>query len=166
MFKFLVKSYSSLKGHLFALIGIAVSGIPIYFNMDKTISIKLFLPICIIIFFITSILVRALHLAATKNNLPRIRKGLEANKPYSDFSFLLLTDPYKLFTFNTLITVFSMTDDVEELIGTGRVLNVQLNGMLLIGVLIVEDKENVSKSVVQNNQETLNKLIIKPMVEI
>jgi len=71
-----------------------------------------------------------------------------------------------LFTFNTLFSVFSISDEVEELIGTGRVINVQINGMLLIGVLLFEGKENLIKLIVQNSKETLKKLVIKPMMEI
>ena len=40
MLKFLNKSYSNLNGHFFSIVGIAVSGIPLYFNMNTTISIK------------------------------------------------------------------------------------------------------------------------------
>ncbi len=166
MLKFLIKACSSLLVLIFSITGMALSGIPIYFKLNETISIKILLPICFIVFFVTTILVRALHLAATQINLPRIRKGLETYEPYNDFSFLALLDPYMLFTFNTLFSVFSISDEVEELIGTGRVINVQINGMLLIGVLLFEGKENLIKLIVQNSKETLKKLVIKPMMEI
>lgn len=165
MFKYICKSYSSLNGHLFTIIGIVVSGIPLYFKMDSLISLKIFFPILIAFFFSTSILLRALHLVATQVTLPRIRKGLEPTKPYDNFSFHALLDPYELFTFNTVVSVFMISDGVEELIGKGQVLNVQQNKMLLVGVKLIEGKENVKDKIVQNNQDALKNILIKPMVE-
>ena len=166
MMKFISKAYTQLHGHIFALIGITVSGTPLYFKMDSSVSLKILLPIFIFIFFTTSILITALHLAASQISLPQIRKGLNTSEPYTDFSFLALLDPYKLFTFNTVLSVFVLSDGVEELIGTGRVLNVQQNERLLIGVKLVDGKENVKESIIQNNLEILNRILIKPMVEV
>ena len=165
MFKFISKAYSSLNGPILALIGIAVSGIPIYFNMNSTISLKVFFPLAIVVFACASVLVRALHFASNQISLPRIRKGLPATKPYDEFSFLALLDPYRLFTFNTVLSVFIISDGVEILVGTGRVINIQQNEKLLVGVRMVDGRESISDEIVHNNQQTLESIVIKPMVE-
>jgi len=57
MLKFLIKACSSLLVLIFSITGMALSGIPIYFKLNETISIKILLPICFIVFFVTTILV-------------------------------------------------------------------------------------------------------------
>lgn len=126
MIKLLLEAYEKVNGHIFALIGIAVSGIPIYFNFEKeSISLKVLFPIFTILFFIFTVIFKALLISVSQQKLPKMVKGLDTIKPYDEFSFLILLEPFELFTFKTILSVFRDSDGVEEYIGIGQILNVQ-----------------------------------------
>ena len=165
MIKLLLEAYEKVNGHIFALIGIAVSGIPIYFNFEKeSISLKVLFPIFTVLFFIFTVIFKALLISVSQQKLPKMVKGLDTIKPYDEFSFLILLEPFELFTFKTILSVFRDSDGVEEYIGIGQILNVQQDKKLLVGVKLFQEKEEIVKKIIANDKTLIKNIIIKPGV--
>ena len=91
-------------------------------------------------------------------------KGLDTIKPYDEFSFLILLEPFELFTFKTILSVFRDSDGVEEYIGIGQILNVQQDKKLLVGVKLFQEKEEIVKKIIANDKTLIKNIIIKPGV--
>ena len=70
---------------------------------------------------------------ASRRGLPEVRRVLESPSTYSGIA-IHIVDPSDLFGVDALVSVYAREDEYERLIGIGRVLTIQTNGYIQIGV--------------------------------
>lgn len=116
----------------------------------------------VISIIIIAFLIKAVLNALKENLFPVVLRGFESNRPYENFSYSLLLSPYKLFTFNSIVSVYLLENEIERLIGTGKILNIQQDGKTLVGV--TSHYNEIDESIKNNNADAINKLLIKSYV--
>lgn len=162
MKKILLKTYSDMNGTVLAILGIFFSAIPWFLEKDYQMSVKLFFMLVVISIIIIAFLIKAVLNALEENIFPIVLRGFESNKPYEDFSYSLLLSPYKSLTFNSIVSVYLLENEIERLIGTGKILNIQQDGKTLVGVK--SHYNEIDESIKNNNTDAINKLLVKSYV--
>lgn len=99
-----------------------------------------------------------------RNYLPDVRYTSEAPRSYTSSVALMLLEPSKLFSYDAVVAIYQKKDEIEHLVGLGRVINIQENGN--IQILVTHDLEYAEEWVdfKKNNATTLKKLLVKPTV--
>lgn len=162
---FLLSSFKSTYGPFIAVIGFILVFIGYYVVPEESVlGLRHVLLICAIGLYL---IILAFHAAYTafyesKDYLPDVRYASEPPKPYSSGIALLILEPSKLFSYDSVVAVYLENDGIEQLVGLGRVINIQENGN--IQILVTHDLEHSEewKDYKQNNSATLRKLLVKP----
>lgn len=99
----------------------------------------------------------------SQRGLPKVRRTLDPPKIYVGVIRILIVDPSDLFSVETLISLYVKDDEYERLLGLGRVLTVQSNGILQIGITsLVDADEAIQTKLNGNDAGFLKALLVKP----
>jgi hypothetical protein len=102
---------------------------------------------------------------ASRRGLPDVRKTLDPPATYRGIERILIVDPSDLFAVDAVVSVYAKEDEYERLIGIGRVLTIQTNGYLQIGIsTLTESSAAITKKLSGNDASFLKTLIVKPSV--
>jgi hypothetical protein len=154
---------SLLKIRIFPsfLITIAISIILWSFKPDIEISIAIILPI----FIILLLLIATLFIAAYdshykgKHILPKVILGRESSS-----KTLCVLEQSPLFSHDALVSIY-FNEGFEQLVGFGRVINVQEDGKIqVILIKSFEEYNDIITRLGQNDSTILGKIIVKPTV--
>ncbi|MCK9376481.1 MAG: hypothetical protein M0P73_10040 [Syntrophobacterales bacterium] len=143
------------------LITVTLSIILWTFKPDVKLSIVIILPIILILL----LLIATLFIAAYdshhrgKHILPRVILGRESSS-----RILCVLEPSPLFSHDTLVS-FYFNEGFEQLIGFGRVINVQQDGKIqVILIKSFEEYVDIITKMSKNDSTILTKIIVKPTV--
>lgn len=133
---------------------------------NSSISLKYILPIIVVVFFLVIVSLRAAWTACQESGvqIPRVMYVKEAPKAYKGACALFLVEPTPLLSHDAIITVYYLEDNLERLVGVGKVINVQLDKK--VQVLITDDYDFGDKlhSIMNNSKDELKKLVVKASV--
>lgn len=96
--------------------------------------------------------------------IPKVKYVRSPPKLYSNAHALLLVNPTLLLSYDAIVSIYYLEDDIERLVGVGKVINVQENRM--IQIIITHDydfEENLNK-LMNNSKDELDKLILKTSI--
>ena len=99
-----------------------------------------------------------------RNMLPDVLYAADAPKAMQSSVALLLLEPSQLFSYDCAVAVYMNQDDIETIIGLGRVTNVQSDGKIQILVIYDMGYSDEWEGVRKNNASSLRKLLVKPTV--
>jgi len=132
---------------------------------SKNIPLGLVLPIGVLCVILILILGFAAHEAfkMSKRVLPRVLLGRKSPPANQKASILCLLEPSELFSYDALVSFYYIHEGFEELIGIGRVLNIQEDGRIQVIMTHSRDAhEETVKKLGENNVDVLKKTIVKP----
>jgi len=100
-------------------------------------------------------------LAERPTELPRVLRSLPA--PLSPGGLLLLVEPSSLLGQGIAVSVYSVVDEFEILIGEGLVQVVQRNQKAQVGITrVTEGNEPIWRSLTDNSPDVLKRTLIRP----
>lgn len=163
----LYSSFLRINGWLVGAVALILTIAAYSFKPDDKVSIGLFITTAAISILIIVVLIDAAYVSwrESQRGLPEIKKILNAPSEYSGISKLLIAAPSELFGVDVLVSVYVKEDEYERLIGIGRVLTIQVNGFIQIGMTsITETNGDMIDKFNNNDASFLNKLLVKPSV--
>lgn len=161
------ESFKKVWGVPAIFLGIVLSYLSWTQSPDSTIKLSFFVLILstLVIVIITLInLSINLYNKSIENKLPIIK--LTRQPFYDDNSqLLLLLEPSDLFSFDSVVSIYKLDNDFEQLFGIGKVINIQENGMIQVGLIeVIGSGSETFKKLANNDKELLEKMIIKPTI--
>ena len=96
--------------------------------------------------------------------IPKVKYVQSPPKLYSNAHALFLVNPTSLLSYDAIVSIYYLEDDIERLVGVGKVMNVQENKM--IQIIITHDYDfgdNLNK-LMNNSKDELDKLILKTSI--
>lgn len=161
-------AFKRVNGYALGAIGIIVSLVPYMWDMNKTFSIKLLLPLGVILVITLVVLfdfsIHCFQRMTTKS--PRVRRALPPQPLYQGTILTLLLDASDLFGTNAMVSIYRRHEEYEVLIGIGFVSTIQDNGLIQVCVQSSTDSDltDIWEKIEQNNRDELARLIVKPTV--
>ena len=163
----LYNSFLRINGWLVGVTALALTIAAYYFGPEEKVGIGSLVTTAAISILIIVVLIDAAYVGwrESQRGLPEIKKILDAPAEYSGISKLLIVSPSELFGVDVLVSVYMKEDEYERLIGIGRVLTIQVNGYIQIGMTsITETNGEIIGKFNNNDASFLKKLLVKPSV--
>lgn len=163
----LYQSFTEIHGPFLSIAGVILVFVGYYFvPSDATVPMRWVIPISVFLLFAIFLFIRAAYTAHhhDRNQLPDVRFVSPPPKMYDPAVALMLLSPSPIFSYDTVVAVYQRSDEMEQLMGLGRVINIQENGM--IQVLVIKDLGNADtwKELCSNDAKFLRHLLVKPNV--
>ena len=101
-----------------------------------------------------------------QGRLPRVINSRKGEDAFKSYPVVCLLEQSELFNHGVAVAFyFKGADEFEVLIGIGRVLNVQDDRRIQVGLnQVVKGQKAIVEKLRENNRETLRQLIVKPSV--
>jgi len=163
----LYNSFRSTYGPFITIIGLVLVFVGYFFvPSSESIGLRYVLLYVTVSVYLLFIFIHAAYVAHSEqhNYLPDVRYSADAPQAYQPSVALLLLDPSPLFSYDAVVAIYREQNGIEQLIGLGRVTNVQENGS--IQVLVTHDLgyEEEWTQFRRNDASLLNQLLVKPTV--
>jgi len=164
----LYRSFMATYGPFLTVVGFVLTVIA-FFVVPATATwpVRWMLVLAVLAAYAVLVLLYAAYTAfrTTGQRLPIVRCAQACPKAFHKAKVLFLLDPSELFAHDAIVSIYYMQDDIERLIGMGRVINIQEDGR--IQVLATHDVEfgDVQwQDLVKNDVTKLRRLIVKPII--
>jgi hypothetical protein len=133
---------------------------------QSSIQLKHILPIIIVAFFLLVVFIRTAWIACqvSSSNIPRVMYVKDAPKAYESACALFLIEPTPLLSHDAIVSVYYLEDDLERLVGVGKVINVQNDKKVQILITDNYDFGEKLNQIMNNSKDELKKLIVKASV--
>lgn len=161
------ESFKKVWGVPAIFLGIILSYLSWTQSPDSTIKLSLFvLILSALLIIIVTLLNLSINLynKSIENKLPTIKL---TRQPFNtdNTQLLLLLEPSELFSFDSVVSIYKLDNEFEQLFGIGKVINIQENGMIQVGLIeVIESGSETLKKLANNDKELLEKMIIKPTI--
>lgn len=160
------ESFRRVYGPILTFLSLLIAFLSYFYLPTQVVSLKLVIICGIVILIILITLSDASFRAYSMafNILPRVLMGKSAKE--STAKALLLLERSILFSFETLVSIYIVENDYEELLGVGYVCNIQDDHKIqvLVTKSLNESLDSVWQEITNNNGNTLKKLRVKPHV--
>ena len=160
-------SFTRIQGVLVSVVGI-VTGILLW-QMSPTATVRLMfvVPAAIVVTMIIAVLAGAVH-AVWSNRRPAIPRVLYATQPKveAELQLICLLEPSDWFSYGLGVAFYYVNDDgFELLVGIGRVINVQDDGRIQVGVTrTIGGNDGVVAEIASGSKGTLERVRVKPSI--
>lgn len=163
----LYESFIRVNGPFISIIGLILLFVGYFYVPESaTLPLRWFLLISVVLLFVIFVVVHAAYTAHNEDRsfLPAARYASEPKQPFTTGVAFLLLDPSTAFSYDTVVAIYQHADEIERLLGLGRVVNVQTDGK--IQVLVTHDLGNDVdwKDLCRNDAKLLKQLLVKPTV--
>lgn len=180
---YVVSSVSNNSGRISTLLGLFLAFVGYFLTPEELVSRKILIMIIIVFVTLLLILLNAskiiyddLHKAhkvqqelqeKLKSNFDRPEVVLVKTPPrsslYYDDSFaILFTNPTETLPYDSIVSVYFLTDGFEELIAIGKVANIQDDKKVQIMLIHNLQFEKYKENIMGNVKGTLSNIIVKP----
>lgn len=153
---------------MLTLLGVAITVAAWFISRDHRVSVfwLVMLAIAAFILLATFIVASVDAFHASSHVLPRVRLARPAPSTYHDVRAILLLDASALFSPDSVVSIYALEQqEYEVLVGFGRVVTVQDNGFIQIGVLeLAGEAEDMLSRILNNERQALESLRVKPHV--
>jgi multisubunit Na+/H+ antiporter MnhG subunit len=163
----LYDSFTRVHGWSFGTLSILLGLLTYFVSPNTHVALGWFVFLATVAMALFAIFLDAAHAGwkSSRRGLPEVRKALPPPANYPGIVRILLVEHSDIFGVDALISVYLKEDEYERLIGIGRVITVQSNGLLQIGVSsIMEVDPSTERKLDGNDASLLKKLIIKPSI--
>jgi len=163
----LYESFHSTYGPFITVAGLVLVFVGyFYVPSTETVGLRYVLLYAAVSLYLVFIFIHAAFMAHSKEEdlLPDVRYASEAPQAYQPSVALLLLSPSPLYSYDAVVAVYKEENGIEQLMGLGRVTNVQENGC--IQVLVTHDLgyESEWTQYRRNDATLLKQMIVKPTV--
>lgn len=130
---------------------------------DSSIDLRLFVAIMSLASFVVTTLARAIWIVFNeiKVSRPRVRFVKSPPQAYSESFALLLLDPIKTLAYDAVASIYYLENEIEKLVGLGKVINIQEDGKVQLLVVVDYDFSDKLPKLCSNSSDELEKIIIK-----
>lgn len=102
---------------------------------------------------------------STGRRLPSVRMASLPPAPYAGVAAILLLERSDLFALDAIVSIYQVRDqDYEVFVGVGRVLTIQENGLVQVGIIASELEVGIIERLVANDVTILRTLVVKPTI--
>ena len=133
---------------------------------QDTVALRWLVILFFISLFVIAVFARAAWEAHSNQiiQLPKVMYVKEPPKAYSTACALFLIEPTPLLSHDAVVSIYYLEDEVEKLVGIGKVINVQND--LKVQVLVLQNYDFGEKLnlIMNNSKDELKKLIIKSSI--
>lgn len=160
-------SFLRINGWLFGGLGLALTVAAFFFTPENKVPVGWFVAAGTLSIVVIVVLYDASRTSwkASQRGLPAVRRTLEPPDIYQGIEKILIVEPSELFGVDVLVSIYITEDEYERLIGIGRVLNIQTNGYLQIGIsTLTETSGELIDKLKSNDSAFLKRLLVKPSV--
>lgn len=161
-------SFVATYGPVLAFLGLAISVAAWFVSGGAQVSVAWLVAVATASAIIIGCLMEAMLVAfrAAGRGLPGVRYVSSPPSAFDSLSAILLLDPSDLFAPDAAVSVYQLREqEYEVLIGVGRVLTVQQNGLIQIGLTPVgECGPDFMARLLANDISVLRSLVVKPTV--
>ncbi|MFD1133203.1 MULTISPECIES: hypothetical protein [Psychrobacter] len=101
------------------------------------------------------------------NSAPLRPKVINARKPpkyYGEAIALFVTEPTEILSNDSIVSIYILANEFEELIAIGKVINVQDDKKVQVLIVYDHDLSKYKEGIMNNHHDFLEKLVIKPTV--
>lgn len=163
----LYKSFVCVFGYVQVLVT-AAAGIVFYLLSDSS-NKWLVAVLIVVVLFILSVFSTLMHASWTAYcdkslDFPSVCQLRQAMPPYSTEQYLLLLGPSPLYFKNATAAVHLEVDEMEVLIGVGRVIDIQPNGKIQVLVSKIDGHDDAWASLAANWANMVKKILVRPEV--
>tara|TARA_R110001592_G_scaffold167023_3_gene402312 strand:- start:2221 stop:2757 length:537 start_codon:yes stop_codon:yes gene_type:complete len=163
----LYESFRRINGWLLGIASIAISFALFHFTPDMKVSIGWFVVVILTLSVIVFILIDAARQAwkLSRRGLAAVRRAIPPPTFYQGTECVLLAENSELYSVESLVSIFVKDDEYERLFAIGKVLTVQTNGILQIGITsLAESDSELMQQLLANDAGVLKKILVKPSV--
>jgi signal transduction histidine kinase len=97
-------------------------------------------------------------------HIPKVMHVKDAPKAFSTACALFLVEPTPLLSYDAIVSIYYLEDEVERLVGVGKVINIQNDLKVQVLVLRNYDFDEKLEVIMKNSKDELKKLIIKSSI--
>ena len=132
----------------------------------ETLSLKIVVPSTVIFLILIYTFLSAitdLYKKYQQNPLPKL---LTCQKDLTQNTIVLLLSPSQLFSFDSIVSVYSIQEqDYEAIVAIGVVINIQEDKKVQVLITdVIPGKDEIIKKLTENNVNTIEKIIVKPNI--
>jgi hypothetical protein len=163
----LYASFTRINGWLFGTVGLVVSVGAFFFGPDTKVVVGWLVALAAVASVFLGVLSDAAYSGwkSSRQALPGVRKALVPPQNYPGIVKVLIVDSSDLFGVDALVSIYVKEDEYERLLAIGRVLTIQTNGFLQVGLTNLTDMDaETEKKLDANDAALLKRLLIKPSI--
>lgn len=143
-----------------------------FLSPNEAVSIKYMAATIFITFAFISVAITTAYtiykeLRESLNSLPLRPKVIYARNPpkyYSESICVLITEPTEILTNDSIVSVYLLVSQFEELIAIGKVINVQDDKKVQVLVTYDHDLERYKDNIINNDKDILEKIVLKSTI--
>lgn len=162
------ESFRATSGPVLSTLGLLAALVTWIFSRDTRLSIVWLVASLMIAAILIFTLVHAALVTyrAVGKHLPAVKLISKPPPSYRDVVAVILLEPSDLFALDSLVSIYQLQDQqYEVLVGLGRVLTVQENGLVQVGIQrILEHDSGLMDRLLQNDARVLTSILVKPSV--
>lgn len=161
------ESFRSTSGPVLTTLSLVATLVAWIFSHDVKVSIVWLVFLTGVAVVVVSTLAQAAFAAyKSTRRLPAIRLASKPPPAYRDVHVVILLEASELFAHDSLVSVYQLQEHgYEVLVAIGRVLTVQDNGLIQVGVhRMFDPNTHLLEKLVQNDKRVLESLLVKPSV--
>lgn len=161
----LYEAFIHVNGWVLSLVSLAVAFLTYKYTAETKVPIWVLFITSAILTIILVIVFDAALIAWRRSSqvLPSVKKSVPPPAIYVGIVMLLLVSPSDLYGVHSLVSLYLKEDEYELLIGLGKVLTIQTNGCIQVGLMDLLDMEpEIAKKIENNDATILKKLVVKP----
>ncbi|MDQ3908386.1 MAG: hypothetical protein M3268_08565 [Acidobacteriota bacterium] len=164
----LYRSFIAVYGPFLSFAGLALAVIVFYVVPGtNTVLLRNVIVGSLVCLYVTLILLHAAWSAfqSEQQILPGVIFAKPAPGEFQPAIALLVLEPSVLFSYDSVVTVYYTQDDIELIVGLGRIINIQDNKKIQVLVERVGiEYEQLWRAITQNDISKLRSLRVKPTV--
>lgn len=163
----LYDGFRRVQGFLIGVIGVVLTIAAWQIPSARAVPVAWVVPVGVVALLLIFTLWDAAYRAfsAAVHPLPRVRGRVKATPIFGSAIAILLLEPSALFSHDTIVSVYYIDEDgFERLTGIGRVLNIQGDGKIQVGITYLEPSLAETFEEATKSPARLQRIIVKPNV--
>lgn len=143
-----------------------------FLSPNELINIKYVAATVFIMFVFISVAVKTAYtiykdLRENLASLPLRPKVIYARHPpkyYSDSICVLISEPTEILTNDSIVSIYLLVSQFEELIAIGKVINVQDDKKVQVLITYDHDLDRCKDNIINNDKDILEKIVLKSTI--
>lgn len=160
-------AFDSVQGWLLGGIGLVLAVLALAFAGGAKVPLWIAVAIAVAFAIVAVVFYQAARIAwsMARKSLPSVLQVLKPPPSYVGVLYLLIAEASDQFTTGMAVTIYLREDEYERLVGVGRVITVQENHSLQIGLDATGDLEpHVAEGFEKGEASFIRRLIVRPSI--
>lgn len=163
---------SESRTWIFGTIATLCSLVAYFFPSSKEIPLKYLFAVLFIIFPFIHIIYKTaytiyedlLRNIGSRPLVPKVVKAMPPSKYYAASIAILVTEPTETLTHGSVVSIYFLVSEFEELIAIGEVINVQDDKKVHVLITYDYNLEKYQDNIMNNDRDSLEKIVLKSAI--